>query len=106
LAAIGGTNWSCTLATLTCTRSDVLAKGASYPVITVTVSVATNAPGSVTNTATVSGGGETNTSNNTASDNTTIGTATQTGIRLIQSNVNGNESGTANISVSFTSANR
>src|SRR5579871_2223046 len=38
--AIGGTGWSCTLATLSCTRSDVLASGASYPVITVTVNVA------------------------------------------------------------------
>jgi uncharacterized protein (TIGR03437 family) len=40
--AISGTGWTCTLATLTCTRSDVLAAGASYPVITVTVNVANN----------------------------------------------------------------
>jgi len=40
--AIGGTGWTCTLGTLTCTRSDVLAAGASYPVITVTVNVANN----------------------------------------------------------------
>ena len=37
--AVSGTGWSCTLATLSCTRSDSLAAGASYPVITVTVSV-------------------------------------------------------------------
>ena len=37
-----------------------------------TVNVASNAPASVTNTATVSGGGETNTANDTASDPTTI----------------------------------
>src|SRR5207244_1804222 len=61
--AIGGTNWSCTLATLTCTRSDGLAAGASYPTITVAVNVAGNAPASVTNAAAVSGGGETNTAN-------------------------------------------
>jgi hypothetical protein len=36
------------------------------------VNVAANAPASVTNTVTVSGGGETNTSNDTASDTTTI----------------------------------
>jgi hypothetical protein len=36
------------------------------------VNVASNAPASVTNTATVSGGGETNTSNDTANDVTTI----------------------------------
>jgi len=40
--AIGGAGWSCVLATFTCTRSDVLAPGASYPVITVTASVAEN----------------------------------------------------------------
>ena len=70
--AISGTGWTCTLGTLTCTRSDALAPGASYPAITLTVNVAGNAPASVTNTATVSGGGEVNTANDTASDPTTI----------------------------------
>ena len=69
---ISGTGWSTDLSTLTSTRSDALAAGASYPAITVTVSVATNAPAGVTNTATVSGGGESNTANDTASDPTTI----------------------------------
>jgi uncharacterized protein (TIGR03437 family) len=40
--AIGGTGWTCVLATFTCTRSDALAPGASYPDITVTVNVAGN----------------------------------------------------------------
>lgn len=53
-------------------RSDLLAAGGSYPVITLTVNVASNAPSSLTNTATVSGGGELNTTNNTATDPTTI----------------------------------
>ena len=70
--AIGGSGWSCALGTLTCTRSDALAAGASYPSITLTVNVASNAPASVTNSASVSGGGESNTGNNTASDPTTI----------------------------------
>src|SRR6185295_7291785 len=39
-SAISGTGWVCVLGTLTCTRSDALAAGASYPVITVTVTVA------------------------------------------------------------------
>jgi uncharacterized repeat protein (TIGR01451 family) len=69
---ISGTGWFTDLSTLTCTRSDALAAGASYPPIIVTVSVATNAPASVTNTATVSGGGESNTANDAASDPTTI----------------------------------
>jgi uncharacterized protein (TIGR03437 family) len=41
--AISGVGWSCTLTPLSCTRNDVLATGTSYPVITVTVSVANNA---------------------------------------------------------------
>ena len=70
--AISGTGWTCVLATLTCTRSDALTAGASYPVITLTVNVANDAASSVTNSVAVSGGGETNTSNNTATDATTI----------------------------------
>jgi hypothetical protein len=69
--AIGGTGWGCTLATLTCTRSDALAAGGSYP-LTLTVTVAGNAAASVTNGVTVSGGGESNTANDTAADLTTI----------------------------------
>jgi len=40
--AISGTGWSCTLTPLSCTRSDLLAAGSSYPPITVTVNVANN----------------------------------------------------------------
>src|SRR5207237_241254 len=70
--AISGTGWTCVLGTLTCTRSDALAAGASYPAITVTVNVANNAAASVTNSVSVSGGGETNTGNDSANDATTI----------------------------------
>src|SRR6185369_5921127 len=70
--AITGTGWSCVLGTLTCTRSDALAAGSSYPVITVTVTVANNAASSVTNSVSISGGGQTNTGNNSANDVTTI----------------------------------
>src|SRR5205823_13990608 len=69
-----GTGWACDTPTVTCTRSPYLAAGSSYPKITLTVNVASDAPASVTNTATVSGGGETNTANNTASNPTTINT--------------------------------
>ena len=55
--SIAGTGWGCTLATLSCTRSDSLAFTASYPVITVTVNVTLNMPGSVINQVSVSGGG-------------------------------------------------
>jgi len=73
--AMAGAGWSCTLGTLTCTRSDVLAANASYPSITLTVDVANNAKALVTNTATVAGGGELDTSNDGASDDTTINEA-------------------------------
>jgi uncharacterized repeat protein (TIGR01451 family) len=75
---ISGSNWNCILATSRCTRGDALAAGSSYPPITLTVSVASNAPASVTNTASVSGGGELNTGNNAASDLTPIGSGTDT----------------------------
>ena len=69
-----GTGWTCNTAgqTVTCTRSNALAAGASYPVITITANVSPTAPTSVTNTASVSGGGQTNTGNDSASDPTTI----------------------------------
>jgi hypothetical protein len=71
--AINGSGWSCTLGTLTCTRIDSLAASASYPAITLTVNVASNAPGQVTNSATTSGGGAANAP--TANDLTTINAA-------------------------------
>lgn len=70
--AISGTGWTATLETLTCTRSDALNPGSSYPPITVTVNVSSNAPASVTNSANVSGGDDINSANNAASDPTTI----------------------------------
>src|SRR5712691_1939650 len=70
--AMSGTGWSCTQPAGPCTRSDALNASASYPAITLTVNVAGNAPASVTNTATVSGGGEVNTGNDTASDPTIV----------------------------------
>jgi len=53
----GGSSWNCNTTSAMCTRSDVLDPGMSYPPITVTVAIATNAPSMVTNEATVSGGG-------------------------------------------------
>jgi uncharacterized repeat protein (TIGR01451 family) len=70
--AISGDGWSADLGTLTCTRSDALAAGASYPPITVTVSVSADAPASLTNTAVVTGEGDLSPGNNTVSDPTTI----------------------------------
>ena len=58
-SAIGGSGWACGLAMLTCSRSDALAAGASYPPISVTISVASNAASPVTNQVSASGGGST-----------------------------------------------
>ncbi|HVF35572.1 MAG TPA: hypothetical protein VND91_09645, partial [Candidatus Saccharimonadia bacterium] len=73
--AIAGSGWNCTLAPLSCTRGDALAAGASYPPIVLTVNVASNAPATLVNTATVSGGGDTTPGNNTDTDPTTVGDA-------------------------------
>ncbi|MCC7217075.1 MAG: DUF11 domain-containing protein [Burkholderiales bacterium] len=64
--AIGGVGWTCTQPAGPCTRSDPLAPGASYPVITLTVNVAPDAPSPVVNVVTVEGGGDTNGANNSA----------------------------------------
>ncbi len=55
--AMAGNGWSCTLSSLSCIRSESLAPGLSYPPITLTVNVTLSSTGSVTNIASVSGGG-------------------------------------------------
>lgn len=58
--SIAGAGWTCTLANLTCTRSDVLGAGFGYPPITVKVDVSCDCDEhhKVTNVATVTGGGD------------------------------------------------
>ncbi|WP_338674478.1 hypothetical protein V1460_16580 [Streptomyces sp. SCSIO 30461] len=63
--SLSGTGWTCRLTPLSCTRSDVLAPGASYPPLTLTVQIANSVPKQVTNTATIAGGGTTATSTTT-----------------------------------------
>ena len=60
--SISGIGWSCTLSTLasTCSRSDPLAAGASYPPVYLTVTVGANVNGFVSNSAEVSVGSENN----------------------------------------------
>jgi len=70
VVSMTGSGWSCSGST--CTRSDVLSPGSTYPAITVTVNVASNAPSQVTNQVTVSGGGS---GSSTASDVTVIAVA-------------------------------
>ena len=96
--AIGGTGWACTQPAGPCSRSDALLPGKSYPAITLTVNVASNAASSVINIAAVSGGGESNTTNDTATDVTTIvaqpsGTSFLTGYALDKPALRNNFSG-------------
>jgi uncharacterized repeat protein (TIGR01451 family) len=56
LVSMSGTGWACTVLP-TCTRTDSLAGGTSYPPITVTVNVAANATSPQINSVSVSGGG-------------------------------------------------
>src|SRR4029077_5628649 len=69
-----GTGWGCGIAgqVVTCTRSDALLGGASFPVITITVAISQSATTPLTNTATVAGGNELNSANDSASDSTAI----------------------------------
>ena len=72
ITAMSGSGWTCTTLP-TCTRSDVLAAGTSYPPLTITVTVAGNATSPQVNSVTVSTAAtESDTSNNTATDSTTI----------------------------------
>lgn len=69
-----GVGWTCSFVgqNVTCSRSDSLGSSASYPLINIEVNVATDAPSFVENVASVSGGNDTDTTNNTANDPTTI----------------------------------
>src|SRR5437764_417758 len=102
---MSGTNWNCTFSTLTCTRSDALAAGASYPAITLTVNVAGNASASVTNTATVSGGGETNQANDTANDVTTVTAAGSRDLKINKTHAGNFAQGQTGATYSITATN-
>ena len=57
---VSGSGWTCTVNTVTqatCTNASAVNGGSSFPPITVTVNVASNAPASVTNSVGASGGG-------------------------------------------------
>jgi uncharacterized repeat protein (TIGR01451 family) len=99
--AIDGLNWICTLSPLGCTRGDTLLAGTSFEPITITVNVGNSAATSVTNTATVSGGGETDTSNDTASDPTQIDAVLQMAAQTSSLTVVAGNSGSATLNVNY-----
>jgi uncharacterized repeat protein (TIGR01451 family) len=65
--SMSGTGWTFNADNRTVTRSDALAAGGSYPPVTVSVAVATNAAATLTNAASVAGGGDVDGSDNSAS---------------------------------------
>ncbi len=69
LVSMAGAGWTCPSGGSTCARTDALNPGSSYPAVTVTVNLASDAPSQVTNQVTVSGGGS---ATATASDATAI----------------------------------
>src|SRR5207253_10493098 len=79
--------WSCGIVAqlVTCTRSDALAASATYPAITIAIAVGQAAATPLTNTASVSGGGEVNTGNDSASDVTTMTSRADIGVAKIAS---------------------
>ncbi|TMD19320.1 MAG: DUF11 domain-containing protein, partial [Chloroflexi bacterium] len=81
-SSASGSGWTCGVVAqvVTCTRSDALAAAGSYPAITITVAVLQSAPGSVTNSATVGGGGDLTPGNNSASDPTTVTSHADVGV--------------------------
>jgi uncharacterized repeat protein (TIGR01451 family) len=80
--AASGTGWACTVTApnVSCSRADVLAAGAAWPPISVMVSVLQSAANSVTNTATVGGGGDVTPGNNTGTDVVSVGASADLGI--------------------------
>lgn len=66
--SLEGPGWTCVLAALSCSRSDALAADAGYPPIAVSSDVGSGAPASVTTKVDITGGGDTEASNNSASD--------------------------------------
>ena len=69
LRSASGAGWSCSDGQpVTCTREDRLSPGASYPPIEITVAVDPGATGDISNTASVQGGGDGDTTDNSATD--------------------------------------
>jgi uncharacterized repeat protein (TIGR01451 family) len=79
--AISGTGWSCDLPTLKCTTSSAIAPNSSLT-FTVQASVNANQASTGNNVVNVAGGGDSNASNNSATDVTTIQVVSTIGIAV------------------------
>ncbi|MGJ5814897.1 InlB B-repeat-containing protein [Paludibaculum fermentans] len=71
LISMSGTGWSCQ--GHICTRNDAFSAGQMLPTILVLASVAPSAPETVVNSITVSGGGDSDPTNNTSIDTSPVG---------------------------------
>ena len=71
VTGISGDGWTASSSGLSCTRSDSLGVGLSYPVITLSVAVASNASETLQPTFTIFGAGDTYASNNTITNTIT-----------------------------------
>jgi uncharacterized repeat protein (TIGR01451 family) len=99
-SALGGPNWNCALTPLQCTRGDTLFAGTSFEDITLTVNVGISAPASFTASASVSGGNESNTANDTATDPTQTVAALVLGVQSASASVT--TGGTVNTTLNIT----
>lgn len=102
---ISGTGWTCTLSSLICTRSDSLAASGSYPAITLAVNVAANAGTPLVPSTVVSGGGESNTANDSVTDSTTITAVVVTPHVISVTMIGVTASGFPTVSIEDTSGN-
>ena len=77
-----GTGWTCSISgqDVSCTRSDALAGSASYPNIAVAVNVASDAGTPLTNTGSVSGGGD----GSAATGSVTVATAASIDLTVVK----------------------
>jgi len=73
LNTYSGTGWSCSgTSVVTCTSSLVVNGGNDFPLLSLVVNIPTSSATSVTNSVTVSGGGETDTTNDSATDTVSV----------------------------------
>ncbi len=75
--AASGTGWACSVAApnVSCSRADALAIGPPWPSISVTVNVLQSAGASLSNTATVAGGGDITPANDSSTDVVPVGSS-------------------------------
>ena len=86
-----GTGWSCGQAAgvVTCTRSDALAAGSTYPVITIVVTAPNDVCAPLTNLAQVSGGGDPGNDPDATADATTTVTGCVANLAIVKSGPEG-----------------